>query len=153
MPVKKRTKDQGIREREVKPRTTDASRSVPGMEVGTQQSTNRPLEEIANIFNKGVEELSSSPPSSAGRTPTSIPVMFEGSASALPAQQLITEVTKEGGKPIQPRVVHPSDPRTAILIFSIKEKLKKSQTDPKTPTPKSGEATARSTPSSWGDMD
>ena len=138
----------------MKHRTTDVSRPEYEKEVGTKQSTNRPLEEIASIFNKGVEELSSSVPSSAGKTPTSIPVTFQGSASALPAEQLTTEVSeKASGEPVQPRVVHPSDPRTASLISSIREKLKQSQTAQSTPTPKSGEASARSTPSSLHNLD
>ena len=71
--VKRRTKDQGTREKGVKHRTTDAPRPAPGKDADAKQSPSCSLEEIANIFNKGVEELSSSVPSSAEKTPTSIP--------------------------------------------------------------------------------
>ena len=148
--ARRRTHDQGIREKGVKHRTIEASRPEPGKEVVSNRSTNCPLEEIANIFNKGVEDLSSFVPSSAGKTPTSIPVTFQGSASALPMDQPVVEAS---GKPAQPQVVLPSDPRTATLITSLKEKLKKAKPAQSTPTSKSGDATARSTPSSFEDMD
>ena len=106
-PVKKRTKDQGIREKGVKHRTTDASRPEPGKDAGAKQSPSRSLEEIANIFNTGsggIELISV--PSSAGKTPTSIPVTFQGSASALPTEQSTSEVKER--KREKSQTAHPS---------------------------------------------
>ena len=64
--------------------------------------------------------LSSSVPSSAGKTPPSIQSTFQGSAASLPTGQLIQELD------VSPSGAHfllPTGPRKAALIGDIKEKL------------------------------
>ena len=134
----------------MKHRTTEASHPVREREALPNMLANLPMESIANIFNKGVEELSSSVPSSAGRTPTSIPLAFQGSASALPTDQAIQEA---GDSPAGTQVLSPTDPRTAALIVGIKERLKRTKASQSAPPPRGGDATARSTPSSLEEMD
>ena len=94
------------------------------------------------MFDKGVEELSSSVPSSLGRTPTSIPLTFQGAASALPTDQHSQEVSES---PRSTQVLSPSDPRSAALIAGIKDKVHKIKSSQSAPPPRMGNATARST--------
>ena len=101
------------------------------------------------MFNKGVEEVTSSGPLSAAKTPTSIPMTFQESASRLPMEQ---EAIQISGSPAQPQVLPPTDPRSAALASTIRSKLNK-RTGQSEPPPKSGEPTAGSTPSSFEDMD
>ena len=70
---------------------------------------------------------------------------FKESASTLPTEQ---EAIQGGGIPAQQQVILPTDPRSAALASEIRSKLKKAKSSQSTPTPKSGEGTARSTPSS-----
>ena len=93
------------------------------------------------MFHKGVDEVVSSDPSSATRTPTSIPMTFKESASVLPTGQDTMQVS---GDPAKPQVLAPSDPRSAALASEIRSKLKKTRSDQS--TPKSGDGTAGSTP-------
>ena len=102
------------------------------------------------MFKKGVQEVPSSSPSSAGRTPTPIPVVFEHSASGLPTGEELTPSGTDSSKPLS---LFPTDPRSIKLASDIRrqvEKLKKS--DQKSTPPKSGSGTARSTPSSGFDV-
>ena len=144
--TKRRTDDQGMREKGTKHRTLEM----------TQQGTTgdgRPKSSFYNIgemFKKGVEEVPSSSPSSATRTPTPIPVVFKDSATGLPVED---ESRHDEADPAKPLSLPPTDPRSAKLASEIRrqvEKLKK--TDQTTPPPKSGDATARSTPSSGFDV-
>ena len=107
-----------------------------------------PSDAIASIFSKGVEDLSSSVPSSAGITPTSFPSTFQGSATALPTDQFMQELSVS---PPGTQVLIPSDPRRAAMIGDIKEKLKKTKSSKSAPPPKRGDAA--STPSSLEEMD
>ena len=95
------------------------------------------------MFNKGVEEVVSSDPSSATRTPTSIPVTFQESASRLPTEQ---EAIQISGDPAKPQVLLPA------LASDIRSKLA-TQSSRSVPPPKSGDGTAGSTPSSLEGMD
>ena len=142
--TKRRTDDQGTREKGVKHRTIGASHQ--GSE-GEDKPVKASYSNIGDIFNKGAEDLSSSVPSSAAKTPTSIPTTFQESALILPTEQ---EATQSSEGPAQSQVSLPTDPRTA-LASSIRHKLKK--TGQLTPTPKRGGGTAGSTPSSFDDMD
>ena len=102
------------------------------------------------MFQKGIEEVPSSSPSSAVRTPTPIPVVFKESASSLPAEG---ELRQDQVDPKKPLTLSPTDPRSAKLASDIRrqfQKLKKS--DQTTPTPRSGDSTAKSTPSSGFDI-
>ena len=101
------------------------------------------------MFHKGVEEVVSSDPSSATRTPTSIPMTFKESASGLPTEQ---EAMQISGEPAKQQVLLPTDPRSAVLASDIRSKLGKKSSQ-SVPPPKSGDATARSTPSSFEDLD
>ena len=122
--AKRRTDDQGSREKGAKHRTISASHQGST----SQDKLKSTFDNIVDMFNKGVDEVVSSDPSSATRTPTSIPMTFKESASA------------------KPQVLAPSDPRTAALASEIPSKLKKTTSDQS--TPKSGDGTAGSTPSS-----
>ena len=137
--AKCRTDDQGIREKGVKHRSTGASQRGST----TQDKLKSTFDDIVDMFNKGVEEVVSSDPSSAARTPTSIPMTFQDSASALPSGQDTMQIS---GDPAKPQVLAPTDPRSAALASEIRSKLKKTQSDQS--TPQSGDGTAGSTPSS-----
>ena len=94
--AKRRTDDQGIRERGAKHRTIGASHK------GTTKEKSQSLyDNIADVFHKGVEEVVSSGHSSATRTPTSIPVMFQESTSKLPSEQ---EAMQTSGSPATSQV-------------------------------------------------
>ena len=137
--AKRRTDDQGIREKGAKHRSTGASHRGST----SQDKLKSTFDNIVDMFNKGVEEAVSSDPSSAAKTPTSIPMTFQDSASALPTGQDTTQVS---GDPAKPQVLAPSDPKSAALASEIRSKLKKTKSDQS--TPKSGDGTAGSTPSS-----
>ena len=138
--AKRRTDDQGIRERGAKHRMMGASHK------GTSKEKSQTLyDNIADVFKKGVEAVVSSGPSSATRTPTSIPMTFQESASKLPTEQ---EAMQIGGSPAQPQVLLPKDPRSATLASDIRSKIGK-KAGQSAPTPKSGGPTAASTPSSF----
>ena len=141
--AKRRTDDQGIRERSAKHRTIGASHQGSG---GEDKPIKSSYYNIGDMFSKGAEDLSSSVPSSTARTPTSIPTTFQESASVLPTGQ---EATPTSESPAQAHASIPADPRM-VLASSIRQKLKK--TGQSTPTPKRGDATAGSTPSSF-DLD
>ena len=145
--AKRRTDDQGIREKGAKHRTIGASHQGS---AGEDKQPKSSFDNIVDIFNKGAEDLSSSVPSSATRTPTSIPMTFQESASILPTEQEAIQISEN---PAQPQVLLPTDPRAAALASSIRYKLKKTKPSQSAPPPKSGEATAGSTPSSFDDMD
>ena len=145
--AKRRRDEQGIRERSAKHRTIGAPHQGS---VSEDKSNKSSFDNIVDIFNKGAEELSSSVPSSAAKTPTSIPMTFQESASVLPTEQEAIQISEN---PAQPQVLLPTDPRTAALASSIKYKLKKAKSSQSAPPPRSGEATAGSTPSSFEDMD
>ena len=143
--TKRRTDDQGSRERSAKHRTLETTH--PGT-TGKGQ-TNSPSENIGEMFKKGVQEVPSSSPSSA-TTPTPIPVMFEQAASGL---QTGDEPKPSEADPSKPLSLPPTDPRSLQYASAIRrqvEKLKKSDQGP-TP-PKSGSGTARTTPSSGFDV-
>ena len=143
--TKRRTDDQGMREKGTKHRTLETTHH------GTT-SDGRPKSSFYNIgemFQKGVEEVTSSDPSSATRTPTSIPVVFKDSASGLPTEE---EARQSGGDSATSTGPPPTDPRSAALAADIKSKIGKT-TGQTPPPPKSGDATARSTPSSLDDLD
>ena len=101
------------------------------------------------MFQKGVQEVPSSSPSSAA-TPTPIPVVFEQAASGLPTGE---ESNPSEADPSKPMSLPPTDPRSLKYASDIRrqvEKLKKA--DQKPTPPKSGSGTARSTPSSGFDV-
>ena len=141
---KRRTDDQGIGEKGAKHRTIGAAHN--GL---TREKPKSIYDNIADVSHKGVEEVLSSGPSSATRTPTSIPMTFQESASKLPTEQ---EVTQIGENPVQQQVSLPTDPRSAALASTIRTKLKK-KTDQSAQSPKSGGPTAGSTPSSLEELD
>ena len=128
--AKRRTDDQGVREKGAKHRSTGASHQGSK----SQDKLKSAFDNIVDMFNKGVEEVVSSEPSSAAKTPTSIPMTFQDSASALPTGQDTTQV---GGDPAKPQVLAPTDPRSAVLASEIRSKLKK-KTKSDQSTPKSG---------------
>ena len=136
--AKRRTDDQGMREKGTKHRTLAASPKESG--PGDKQ---KKFESIADMFDKSIEEVSSSVPSSAGRTTPSIPIIFQSSVSALPTEQ---QAMEQSGIPAKQTVLLPSDPRSAQLASDIRNKFEKKSKS--TPPPKSGDGTARSTPSS-----
>ena len=144
--TKRRTDDQGSREKSAKHRTVETTHQ------GTTGDgrTKSPSENIGELFQKGVQEVPSSSPSSAARTPTPIPVVFEQAASGLPTGE---ESKPSEADPSKPLSLPPTDPRSMQLASDIRrqvEKLKKAEQKP-TP-PKSGSGTARSTPSSGFDV-
>ena len=142
--TKRRTDDQGMREKGAKHRTLAAS--PKDLDAEDKQ---KKFESIADMFDKGIEEVSSSVPSSAGRTTPSIPIIFQSSVSALPTEQ---QVIEQSGIPAKQTVLLPSDPRSAQLASDIRNKFEKKSKS--TPPPKSGDGTARSTPSSgFGELD
>ena len=142
--TKRRTDDQGMREKGTKHRTLAASPKESG--TGDKQ---KKFESIADMFDKSIEEVSSSVPSSAGRTTPSIPIIFQTSVSALPTEQ---QAIEQSGVPAHQSVLLPSDPRSAKLASDIRTKFEKKSKS--TPPPKSGDGTARSTPSSgFGELD
>ena len=144
--TKRRTDDQGSTERGAKHRTLETTHQGTTGDGSPESS----LQQIGEMFKKGVQEVPSSSPSSAGRTPTPIPVVFEHSASGLPTGEEITPSGTDSSKPLS---LPPSDPRSIKLASDIRrqvEKLKKS--DQKPTPPKSGSGTARSTPSSGFDV-
>ena len=141
--TKRRTDDQGLREKGTKHRTIGATHH------GTT-SDGRPKSsfyDIGGMFQKGVEEVVSSDPSSATRTPTAIPLTFKESVAGLPTEE---EVRYSGGESASPGL-SPMDPRSAKLASDIRSKFeKKSQS---TPPLQCGEKTTASTPSSREGMD
>ena len=144
--TKRRTDDQGSREKSAKHRTVETTHQ--GTTGGGR--TKSPSENIGELFQKGVQEVPSSSPSSAARTPTPIPVVFEQAASGLPTGE---EPKPNEADPSKPLSLPPTDPRSIQLASDIRrqfEKLKKAEQKP-TP-PKSGSGTARSTPSSGFDV-
>ena len=143
--TKRRTDDQGMREKGTKHRTLAASPKESG--AGDKQ---KKFENIADMFDKkSIEEVSSSVPSSAGMTPPSIPIIFQSSVSALPTEQ---QAIEQSGVPAHQSVLLSSDPRSAQLASDIRSKFEKKSKS--TPPPKSGDGTARSTPSSsFGELD
>ena len=144
--TKRRTDDQGTREKGTKHRTLETTHQGTADEGRPKESP----QHIGELFQKGVEDVPSSSPSSAARTPTPIPVVFQESASGLPTG----EESKHGRTdPAKPLSLPPTDPRSAQFASEIRrqvEKLKKS--DRPTPPPKSGDTTARTTPSSGFDV-
>ena len=143
--AKRRTDDQGSREKGAKHRTISASHRGST----SQDKLKSTFDNIVDMFNKGVEEVVSSDPSSATRTPTSIPMTFQESASRLPTEQ---EAIQISGDPAKPQVLLPTDPRSATLASDIRSKLA-TQSNRSVPPPKSGDGTAGSTPSSLEGMD
>ena len=142
--TKRRTDDQGMREKGAKHRTLAASPKESG--AGDMQ---KKFENIAEMFEKGIDDVSSSVPSSAGRTTPSIPIIFQSSVSALPTEQ---QAIAQSGVPASQSVLLPSDPRSAQLASDTRNKFEKKSKS--TPPPKSGDGTARSTPSSgFGELD
>ena len=75
--IKRRTDDQGLREKSAKHRTLETTHQGP---TGDGRSKSSP-ENVGELFKKGVQEVPSSSPSSAARTPTPMPVVFEQAAS------------------------------------------------------------------------
>ena len=143
--TKRRTDDQGSREKSAKHRTLETTH--PG--TTGDGRTKSPSENIGEMFQKGVQEVPSSSPSSAA-TPTPIPVVFEQAASGLPTGD---ESKPSEADPSKPLSLPPTDPRSLKYASDIRrqvEKLKK--TDQKPTPPKSGSGTARSTPSSGFDV-
>ena len=142
--TKRRTDDQGMREKGTKHRTIGETHH------GTT-SDGRPKSsfyDIGGMFQKGVEEVVSSEPSSATRTPTSIPLTFKESASGLPTEE---EARYSGGDSGKTPGLSPTDPRSAKLASDIRSKFeKKSQS---TPPQNRGEKTSASTPSSLKELD
>ena len=105
---------------------------------------------LVKCLKKGVEEVPSSSPSSAARTPTPIPVVFKDSTTGLPVGD---ELKPDEADPAKPLSLPPTDPRSAKLASEIRQKFEKlKKTDQTTPPPKSGDTTARSTPSSGFDV-
>ena len=144
--TKRRTDDQGSREKSAKHRTLDTTQQGTAGDGRHQSSP----ENIGELFQKGVEEVPSSSPSSAAKTPTPIPVVFEHAASGLPTGE---EPKPSGADPSKPLSLPPTDPRSIQLASDIRrqfEKLKKA--DQKPTPPKSGSGKARSTPSSGFDV-
>ena len=144
--TKRRTDDQGLREKGAKHRTLETTHQGTTGDDRPKSS----LQNIGDMFKKGVEEVPSSSPSSAARTPTPIPVVFKDSATGLPTEEELRHSETDPSKPLS---LPPTDPRSIKLASDIRrqfEKLKKS--DRTTPPPKSGDATARSTPSSGFDV-
>ena len=141
--TKRRTDDQGTREKGAKHRTLAASPKGSGVEEKQMK-----FDSIVDMFNKSVEEVSSSVPSSAGRTTPSIPATFQASVSSLPTEQ---QAMEQSGIPAQQTVLLPSDPRLAKLASDIRSKFEKKRQS--VPPPKSGEKTTVSTPSSLEGMD
>ena len=144
--TKRRTDDQGSREKSAKHRTLETTHHGTTSEGRTKS----PSGSIGELFKKGVQEVPSSSPSSAARTPTPIPVVFEHAASGLPTGE---ELQPSGADPTKPLSLPPTDPRSIQLASDIRrqfEKLKKA--DQKPTPPKSGSGTARSTPSSGFDV-
>ena len=147
---KRRADEQSGREQGVKLWFVEARHPSREREALPNRLANCPSDSIASIFNKGVEDLSSSVPSSAGITPTSIRSTFQGSATALPTDQFMQELSVS---PSGTQVLILSDPRRAAMIGDIKEKLKRTQSSKSAPPPKGTDATARSTPSSLEELD
>ena len=144
--TKRRTDDQGSRERSAKHRTLETTHQGTTSDGGSKS----PHGNIGELFKKGVQEVHSSSPSSAAMTPTPIPVMFEQAPSGLPTGE---ESQPREADPSKPLSLPPSDPRSMKLASDIRrqvEKLKK--TDQRPTPPKSGSGTARSTPSSGFDI-
>ena len=144
--TKRRTDDQGSREKGAKHRTLETTHQGTTGEGRTKS----PSENIGELFQKGVQEVPSSSPSSAARTPTPIPVVFEQAASGLPTGE---ESNPSEADPSKPMSLPPTGPRSLKLASDIRrqvEKLKKA--DQKPTPPKSGSGTARSTPSSGFDV-
>ena len=112
--AKRRTDDQGIRERGAKHRTIGASHKGT-----TKEKSQSIYDNIADVFHKDVEEVVSSGHSSATRTPTSIPVTFQESTSKLPTGQ---EAMQISGSPATSQVSSPTDPRSAVLASDIRSR-------------------------------
>ena len=115
--AKRRTDDQGVRERGAKHRTMGATHKGT-----TKEKSQSKYDNIADVFQKGVEEVVSSEPSSATKTPTSIPVTFQESTSRLPTEQ---EAMQISGSPATSQVSSPTDPRSAVLASDIRSKIGK----------------------------
>ena len=143
--AKRRTDDQGTREKGAKHRTISATHHG----ITSQGKPKSSFYDIGDMFRKGVEEVVSSDPSSAARTPTSIPLTLKESASGLPTEEEGTQIRDD---PAQSQVNLPTDPRSAVLASDIRTKLDK-RSDRSTPPLKKGDATARSTPSSLEELD
>ena len=144
--TKRRTDDQGMRERGTKHRTLEMTHKGTTGDGNPKSSPQK----IGDVFKKGVQEVLSSSPSSAARTPTPIPVVFKESASSLPVEK---ESRQDEVDPTKPLILPPTNPRSLKLASDIRrhvEKLKKS--DQTTPSQRSGDTTAKSTPSSGFDI-
>ena len=74
---------------------------------------------------------------------------FKESASGLPTEE---EIRHSGGDSAKSPGPPPTDPRSAALASDIKSKIGK-KTGQSPPPPKSGDGTARSTPSSLDELD
>ena len=103
----RRSDEQGVREQGVKYRPTDVTRPPRHRDSLPDRVASLPPQSIAAILNKGAEELSSSVPSSAGKTTPSIPATFQGSTADLPTGTVAHEVPMS-----QPenQVLLPTDP-------------------------------------------
>ena len=141
--TKRRTDDQGISEKGAKHRTLQSSPKGSGTE-GEQSK----FDSIVEMFNKSAEDVSSSVPSSAGRTTPSIPTTFQSSEVSLPTEE---QVMEQSAIPAQQKVLLPTDPRSARLASDIRSKFEKKSKS--APPPQGGEKKTASTPSSLEDMD
>ena len=90
-------------------------------ESGTDDAQSK-FNSIVEMFNKSAEDVSSSVPSSAGRTTPSIPTTFQASIVSLPTEE---QVMEQSGIPAQQKVLLPTDPRSAKLASDIRSKIGK----------------------------
>ena len=135
-----------MREKGTKHRTLEMTHQGTFGDGGPKSS----LENIGEMFKKGVQEVPSSTPSSAARTPTPIQVVFKDSATGLPTEEELRQSETDPSKPLS---LPPTDPRSIKLASDIRRQFEKLKKSDQKPTPaKSGCGTARSTPSSGFDV-